>query len=590
MEGNQHKLPRLSGGGVVIVCRKATFNTNEAKGGNPKANSSTLTVHPTYTECRSHEGAGSFPVEARTTGCDYKLHAVAPGKPEGSLDIECETGKRIEYVFMGLTGCVVTVFPQTGLKSLEYKNEPKGGTGTQEVTTSLELSKIKSKAAAACGLGIGEAEFAAEYRQGKIPTIGGIEEPEIEPAGHPATVVFKGFAEATKAQEALEVVGGEAPTVTTGEASGITQSSALLNGTVNPDGKTVTDCHFEYGLSTSYGSSAPCSPSPGSGETAIPVSAAVTGLSPSTTYHFRISATNSAGTITSTDATFKTRAPTPTVVTEAASSVTQTTATLNGTVNPNGFEVSECRLDYGLTEGYGSSAPCSPSPGSGTSPVSVAAALESLSENTTYHFRVVAANANGTSFGADQTFTTRLVLGPHWYQNHVLLGENGIGFPVLLWGFFTLENTKLGALTCQIVAGGNVANPSGGGAGKGSIVGSAVYECVAPTCEAAKGEARMIPEKLNWSSVLLEEAGVFRNKLEGIALRATCAATASNVEFHGSLKPSLENGTGVGYAPSRLIFGTGSGSLTSTEGPGAVTAQLKLMGFEGEEIVSAKKT
>ena len=90
--------------------------------------------------------------------------------------------------------------------------------------------------------------------------------------------------------------------------------------------------------------------------------------------------------------------------------------------------------------------------------------------------------------------------------------------------------------------------------------------------------------------MLTEEASVFRDRIEGIALRAICLGGTSNVEFHGSLKTSLENGTGIGYGPARLIFGTGSGSLTSAEGPGAVTAQLKLMGFEGAEIVSVKKT
>src|SRR5438105_4920970 len=426
----------FSGGGVVIVCKKATFNTTEAKGGNPKANSATLTVHPTYTECRLHEGAGSFTTEAKTTGCDYKLHAVPPGKPEGSLDIECETGKQIEYHPLGLTGCVVTVFPQTGLESLEYKNEPKAGTSTQEVTTEIELGKIKSKATSACGLGIGEAEFKGEYRQGKIPTIGGIEEPEIEPAGHPATVVFQGFAEATKAQEAIEVMEPESPTVTTGEASEITQTSARLNATVNPRGKTVTDCHFEYGPSTSYGSSAPCSPSPGSGETAVPVSAAVTGLSPNTTYHFRIFAKNAGGPSTGADQMFTTTAPI--VVTGAASSVTQTSATVNATVNPNGVLVSACRFEYGPTIAYGQSAPCAQSPGSGTSPVAVSAALESLGEGTTYHFRIAATDANGgTSLGSDQMFTTLLLMGPHWYVNHVQLGETApeSGADILGWGF-----------------------------------------------------------------------------------------------------------------------------------------------------------
>src|SRR5438876_6605967 len=85
--------------------------------------------------------------------------------------------------------------------------------------------------------------------------------------------------------------------------------------------------------------------------------------------------------------------PPPTVVTEPASSVTQTSATLNGKVNPNGSEVTECKFEYGPTEAYGQSAPCAQAAGSGTSPVAVSAALESLAENSTYHFRISATSA-----------------------------------------------------------------------------------------------------------------------------------------------------------------------------------------------------
>ena len=89
------------------------------------------------------------------------------------------------------------------------------------------------------------------------------------------------------------------------------------------------------------------------------VSAAITGLTANTTYHFRISATNAGGTSKGSDETFKTLPNAPTVVTKAASSIAQTTATLNATVNPNGGEVSECKFEYGTTISYGSTAPCS---------------------------------------------------------------------------------------------------------------------------------------------------------------------------------------------------------------------------------------
>ena len=96
----------------------------------------------------------------------------------------------------------------------------------------------------------------------------------------------------------------------------------------------------------------------------------------------------------------------PTVVTGAASAISQTSATLGATVNPNGGEISECRFEYGTTESYGSSVPCNPSPGSGESPVAVSGSLVSLAANTTYHYRVSATNVGGTSYGSDQTFKT----------------------------------------------------------------------------------------------------------------------------------------------------------------------------------------
>ena len=196
-----------------------------------------------------------------------------------------------------------------------------------------------------------------------------------------------------------------APTVVTGVASSLTRTSATLNATVNPEGETVSDCHFEYGTSLSYGSSVPCASPPGSGESPVAVSVPVGSLSESTTYHFRIVATNPTGTSYGADETFTTRPDPPTVVTEAASSVEGTSATLNATVNPEGETVSDCHFEYGTSLSYGSSVPCASLPGSGESPVAVSASV-GLTESTTYHFRIAASNAAGTSYGADQTFTT----------------------------------------------------------------------------------------------------------------------------------------------------------------------------------------
>ena len=93
----------------------------------------------------------------------------------------------------------------------------------------------------------------------------------------------------------------------------------------------------------------------------------------------------------------------PTVVTGAATS-TATTAVMNLTVNPNGFATT-FNFQYGLTTSYGSATP-SVSAGSGTSTVGFTTGIGALACNTPYHYRAVATNVLGTTFGLDATFTT----------------------------------------------------------------------------------------------------------------------------------------------------------------------------------------
>jgi hypothetical protein len=96
----------------------------------------------------------------------------------------------------------------------------------------------------------------------------------------------------------------------------------------------------------------------------------------------------------------------PDVTTTAATSVSSNGATLNGTVNPNN-QATTYQFQYGTTTSYGSVAPATPgSAGSGASPVTESAAITGLTGSTTYHYRLTATNATGTSNGPDQTFVT----------------------------------------------------------------------------------------------------------------------------------------------------------------------------------------
>jgi hypothetical protein len=193
------------------------------------------------------------------------------------------------------------------------------------------------------------------------------------------------------------------PAVSTGNATAIAPTSATLNGTVNPEGQATTYM-FEYGTTTSYGSET-ATTSGGSGSAGIKVLAPLTSLTPNTTYHYRLVATNASGTALGSDVSFKTpKPPVPVVSTGHAKGVTQTSATLAGTVNPEG-EATTYVFQYGTSTAYTNQTPTA-SAGSGTKSVSASAAVAPLVPSTIYHYRLVASSVNGTTFGHDISFKT----------------------------------------------------------------------------------------------------------------------------------------------------------------------------------------
>jgi hypothetical protein len=102
------------------------------------------------------------------------------------------------------------------------------------------------------------------------------------------------------------------PSVATQPATAVTGGAGTLNGTVNPN-DFATTYRFEYGTSTSYGTSVPVPDAPaGSGKLIEQVHQAITGLQPDTTYHYRLVATNSHGTSDGEDNSFATAPPTVT--------------------------------------------------------------------------------------------------------------------------------------------------------------------------------------------------------------------------------------------------------------------------------------
>jgi hypothetical protein len=435
------------------------------------------------------------------------------------------------------------------------------------------------------------------------------------------------------------------PTVMTSGAGGVTQTEATLKGLVNPNGEEVTACSFEYGETASYGSSVPCTPSPGAGEKSVFVSGTVAGLAVNKTYHFRLVASSAGGTGEGSDVTFKTLPKPPTVVTETPSAITPNSEMFNGTVNPNGGQVTTCKFEYGTTLSYGSSAPCASSPGSGESPVAVSASVTGLMGGVEYHVRLVAINAGGTSQGSDVTFKT-LHGTQHWYKNGVLLTA-GKPVPILSFGGSkdVVQLSGLGEVHCQNVGAGSIENPSGGGAGVGKALASEYYSCVAPQCEAAvkekfgtagRGEIRTenlpLPIGPNgsegWEEELLTEAGSPASIRERIGLpwsafpsggqsgsgpthesppgmmRLTviCAIPSLNMVaaeaiFEGALEPEAgeaasENLDGLSAArPSLVKFPGPSGGVLHSEAAGELSSNgtVKYLGYTSQEVIAVKE-
>jgi hypothetical protein len=204
----------------------------------------------------------------------------------------------------------------------------------------------------------------------------------------------------------------DVPTATTDSASPVNAWSATLRGTVNPNGND-TSVKFYYaktidqegkltGVVTGANGSAL---DPVDGSTEQNTSVEVSNLQPNTTYYYKVCATNSVGGPMCGDVvSFLTYAP-PEVVTDDATNITETTATLHGRVDPNRKDTT-VRFQWRTSSGsYNEFIPGSPETLSGDGLQSSTLGINGLTRGTDYYYRIVAWNQYGADYGGEKSFT-----------------------------------------------------------------------------------------------------------------------------------------------------------------------------------------
>jgi hypothetical protein len=200
-----------------------------------------------------------------------------------------------------------------------------------------------------------------------------------------------------------------------------------VTGTVSPLGQP-TSYHFEYRVVGAAGwtRAIDTDQDAGSGTAAVVVHAELSQLLALHDYEFRLVATGASASATTPLETFSTRAAAPTVVARQAALRTTTSARLQANVDPN-FQSTTHYFEYGTDTSYGSVSPAQPVYTGSTLLQGVSRVIDGLQAGTTYHYRVVATNQTGTSFGADRTVAT-LVAVPtaRVYEQVTPISKNGV--------------------------------------------------------------------------------------------------------------------------------------------------------------------
>lgn len=199
------------------------------------------------------------------------------------------------------------------------------------------------------------------------------------------------------------------PSVSFGEVTNIGTNQVDVTAHVDPGGEQAS-YRFEYAAGGGEFIELPAGTV--SGEGSQPVGETITGLTPGSPYRVRVYVEKVAGpesvsTALSEESLFFTATAPPEATNLSPHSYTDTDAWLAGKVNPNG-EATTYRFEWGVSTAYENRVPASDAfAGSGGTEKAFIQKIEGLEPNTTYHYRIVAENDQGTDASEDFAFTTR---------------------------------------------------------------------------------------------------------------------------------------------------------------------------------------
>jgi 5-hydroxyisourate hydrolase-like protein (transthyretin family) len=350
--------------------------------------------------------------------------------------------------------------------------------------------------------------------------------------------------------------GSTAPAIGATSATAIAERTATLQTTANPHGEAAT-YDVEYGLNAGYGSTTSTQTIASGTSGAQPLSVALAGLTPGTTYHARVTVSSTAGVSHGLDVVFTTAALSPPSVSAASvGSIGESAATVDTTVNPGQNETSVA-VEYGPTTGYGQTTTSQNVPG-GSGATAVHVPLSALSANTTYHARVTVTNADGSSESQDLTFMTTSG------------GTGGAGNNEAA----SIESTSVAGLGEHVATIDAVINPHGQEAAYEVQYGTSTgYGSVSVSRPIPLGTSGGSPVSIPLSG--LQAGTSYHARFRVLSSAGT--STGADVAFttsgpSGTANPGTEgsgSGSGSGPGASSAANGSGAGAGTGVSGAAA---------------------